>query len=332
MSRAVVAFPGRVSFRAESLRSLRADHPWVAAADELRAAAGLPPLGELDAAPFDPRVHLRPTNAWPLTFLVSLLDAERIAADHEVVTVVASSTGWYTALAAAGVVGFEDALRILTELARAAEDELPDGIRPAELVEPMTDDGWQPMPEREEAVRQAIEASDGEVDRVLELGSHTILGGPASAIDEAAGRLPPVAAAGRSFPLRIPADGWHTPLRTDAAARATERIGDVDAARPNVAVVDGEGVRHTPWTADPDALIEAAITRQPLRTSHFALALRVALREYAPEVVLLPGPGSSLGAACAQVIVAEGYRGIRSREEFEQTQAGGNPILLSMRR
>jgi hypothetical protein len=49
-------------------------------------------------------------------------------------------------------------------------------------------------------------------------------------------------------------------------------------------------------------------------------------------VVLLPGPGASLGAACAQVIVAEGYRGIRSRTEFEEAQSGVAPILLSMRR
>ena len=61
-------------------------------------------------------------------------------------------------------------------------------------------------------------------------------------------------------------------------------------------------------------------------------AFRVALREYAPDVVLLPGPGASLGAACAQLIVAEGYRGIRSRAEFEAALAGPSPILLSMRR
>ena len=57
----------------------------------------------------------------------------------------------------------------------------------------------------------------------------------------------------------------------------------------------------------------------------FARAFRLALREYAPEVVLLPGPGASLGTACAQLIVAEGYRGIRSRTEFEAVQARSRP-------
>jgi len=35
---------------------------------------------------------------------------------------------------------------------------------------------------------------------------------------------------------------------------------------------------------------------------------------------------------CAQLIVAEGYRGNRTRAELEAAQAGGTPILLSMRR
>jgi hypothetical protein len=32
------------------------------------------------------------------------------------------------------------------------------------------------------------------------------------------------------------------------------------------------------------------------------------------------------------VIVSDGYRGIRSRADFEAAQAGPSPILLSMRR
>ena len=58
----------------------------------------------------------------------------------------------------------------------------------------------------------------------------------------------------------------------------------------------------------------------------------MALREYAPDIILLPGPGASLGEVCAQLIVAEGYRGIRTRAEVEAEQAGSTPILLSMRR
>jgi len=133
VSRAVVAFPGRGAYGPSSLGSLTPGHAWVRRADEMRGQAGLPPLSSIDAAErFDPEVHLRPTNGWPLVFLCSLLDAERIADDHEVVVVVASSTGWYTALAASGVLGFDDAFRLVSEMAAAAEAPLPHAAQPAE--------------------------------------------------------------------------------------------------------------------------------------------------------------------------------------------------------
>ena len=149
MSRAAVAFPGRGSYGPRALRSLPAGHPWVRRADELRSAADLPALTSLDgAARFDPDVHLRPSNAWPLIFLAGLLDAERIADDHEVVVVIASSTGWYTALAASGALGFDDAFRLVQEMARAAETPLADGADAGELIYPLTDEAWQPDPGR----------------------------------------------------------------------------------------------------------------------------------------------------------------------------------------
>jgi hypothetical protein len=64
----------------------------------------------------------------------------------------------------------------------------------------------------------------------------------------------------------------------------------------------------------------------------FGLSVRVALREYAPERLVLPGPGNPLGSICAQILIAEGWRGIRSRPEFEAVQASDAPILLSLRR
>jgi [acyl-carrier-protein] S-malonyltransferase len=124
--RAAVAFPGRGSYGPPSLGSLPAGHAWVRRADELRVAAGLQPITEVDGAGrFDPNSHLRPTNGWPLVFLCGLLDAERIADDHEVVVVVANSTGWYTALAASGALGFDDAFNLVQGMAAAAEQPLP---------------------------------------------------------------------------------------------------------------------------------------------------------------------------------------------------------------
>lgn len=334
MTRAAVAFPGRGAYGPASLGSMPAAHGWVREADALRAEAGLPALSELDAAErFTPAVHLRPSNAWPLTFVASLLDAERIADDHEVVVVVAASTGWYTALAASGALGFDDAFRLVQAMALAAEEPLPDGHEPAELVYALTSDTWDRDETRSATIDRVLSDVDDGAYRALELGSHAVIAGTAGAIDRVATALPPVTVGGRSFPLRLATgDAWHTPLRASAAGAAAATLDALAWDTPNVTLVDGRGVRWTPWATDPAALARETLTGLADASYDFARAFRVALREYAPDAILLPGPGTTLGAACAQLIVADGYRGIRTRAEFEATQAGPNPILLSVRR
>lgn len=334
MSRAAVAFPGRGAYAPGSLGSLPATHPWVRRADELRRRAGMAPLAEIDGVDrFDPSIHLRPTNAWPLIFLLGLLDAERIADDHEVVVVVASSIGWYTALAASGALGFDDAFRLVQEMAVAAEEPTPDGQPCAELVYPLTDDAWRPDRERSAALQAGLDAANGAAALAVNLGSFAIVGGSASGIDRVGAELPAATVGERPFPLRLrTADGWHTPLRAENARVAADRLGELTWDRPNVTLVDGRGVRFTPWSTDPQVLGDLALRGQAGVTYDFAGSLRVALREYAPDIILLPGPGASLGGACAQVIVGEGYRGVRSRAEFEAAQRGPRPILLSMHR
>lgn len=332
--RAAVAFPGRGSYGPPALGSLPATHPWVRRADELRAIAGLVPLVEIDGAGrFDPQVHLRPTNGWPLVFLCSLLDAERIADDHEVVVVVANSTGWYTALVASGALGFDDGFRLVQEMAAAAEAPLDADSVPAELIYPLTDDAWQPAPTRIDGLRDALGAANGGTALAIDLGAFAVIAGTSDRIDTLAGRLPAVQIAERDYPLRLAtADAWHTPLRAKAAEEAADRLDGLRWDRPNVTLVDGRGIRFTPWSTDPAELAEHSLRGQGGATYDFATSLRVALREYAPDVVLLPGPGGSLGSACAQIAVSEGYRGMRSRSEFEAAQAGPSPLLLSMRR
>ncbi len=334
MSRAAVVFPGRGSYAATSLGSLPARHDWVDRADELRAQSGLEPLSRIDSAErFDAAVHLRPANAWPLVFLTGLLDAERIAQDHEAVVVTASSTGWYTALAAAGVLDFDDAFRLVQRMALAADGPLPDGEPAAELVYPLTDDAWATDAARTSALDASVDGDRGETWVAVDLGAFALVSGGRGALDARAARLEPSTVGGRTYPLRLPVgDGWHTPLRADDARAAAVDLRQLDWSAPSVTLVDGAGRRHTPWSADPAELARLTLEELPVTRHDTATAVRVALREHAPDVLLLPGPGGSLGAACAHLVVAEGYRGIRSRDDFEQAQRSEAPILLSMRR
>jgi len=99
-----------------------------------------------------------------------------------------------------------------------------------------------------------------------------------------------------------------------------------------VTLVDGRGARWTPWSTDPAALREYTLGDQVVTPYRFATSVRVALREIAPDLLVLPGPGNSLGGVCGQLMVAEGYRGIRTRADFEAAQRSERPVLLSMGR
>ena len=59
--------------------------------------------------------------------------------------------------------------------------------------------------------------------------------------------------------------------------------------------------------------------------------MQVAVREYAPDVIILPGPGDTLGGAIAQSLIAIEWQGIASKADFAARQAT-DPILLAMGR
>ena len=99
-------------------------------------------------------------------------------------------------------------------------------------------------------------------------------------------------------------------------------------ARGDLLIVDGRIAEGGTTSKTPDEVIDAA----GLIVGPGLIDVRVALREYAPDHLVLPGPGNSLGGICGQILVAEKWRGIGGRDDFERVQAGDRPIVVSMRR
>jgi hypothetical protein len=97
-----------------------------------------------------------------------------------------------------------------------------------------------------------------------------------------------------------------------------------------VTLIDGRGRRFTPWATDPTELARYTLGDQIVTPYAFATSVRVALREYAPDVLVLTGPGNTLGGVVGQLIVAEGFHGLRTRVDFESIQVGPVPLVLSM--
>jgi hypothetical protein len=135
------------------------------------------------------------------------------------------------------------------------------------------------------------------------------------------------------YPFRLMQHGpYHTPLLAGVAAKARERLGTLAFRAPKTTLVDGRGVRFTPWSADPVALASYTFGAQITEPFDFTTSVRVVLREHAPARLVCPGPGNTLGGVCGQILVEEGWRGIGNREDFDRVQQSDDPIVVSMRR
>lgn len=97
-------------------------------------------------------------------------------------------------------------------------------------------------------------------------------------------------------------------------------------------LVDGRGARATPWSADPSALCDYTLRAQIDTPYDFTASVRTVLREHAPELLVLPGPGNTLGGVVGQILAELGWRGIRAKDDFERVQAGERPVVESLRR
>jgi hypothetical protein len=328
MKRAALFCPGRGAYTKRTMKLLPEDHPWVAEAEAMRAEQGLSPLLEMDRARWDGEVHLRPDNASALIYLHSMLDAADAMRTHDVVCIGGNSLGWYTALAAAGALSFADGFRLVQGISLLQMRHAEGG----QVVYPLIDEQWRIDPRLEARVGEALAAAPGDAFRSIDLGGYAVLAGTEKGVAHLLERLPPVEKGPSLYPYRLKQHGpYHTPL-VEGVSRGAAHLASLGWSEPKVTLVDGRGARFTPWSTDPREL--AAYTLGPQLTTpfRFTTSVRVALREHAPDLIALPGPGNTLGGVCGQAIVAEGYRGVRSRDDFERAQAGESPVVWSMRR
>jgi acyl transferase domain-containing protein len=329
-ARALLLCPGRGSYGKEELGSLAglAGGDAMAALgfeDARRMERGQTSLLALDsAASFRPGVHLKGENAAPLIFAVTALSAERLAGDLEPVAVAGNSLGWYTALTVAGALSFADGLRLVTTMAR-----LQGATGGGQLLYSLVDESWRLDPEVAATVRHALaevnaRGAESFVAESIRLGGHVVLAGTERGLAALEGLLPRRQVGKREFPLRLAGHGpFHTRLLEEVAARAAVELADLPLARPRVTLIDGRGASHSPWSADPGELRSYTLGTQVTTTFDFTAAVRVGLREFAPDVVVCLPPGRSLSAPVGHVMVAERWRGIDAKDAFT---AGGAVI------
>lgn len=319
---AAILCPGRGSYGKGELGTIRAllrDGPVaeaLAAADEARSNDGRPTITELDGADrFRPGVHLDGENAAELIYFATLAHAERLFEAFDIAAVAGNSLGWYSALAVAGVLTPLEGWRLVTTMAR-----LQKGVAGGQILTTFAGEDWQ----IDEDARAAIGATLAETNArgadsfaamSIRLGHHAVLAGTETAIAHLLEALPARTVGERTFPFRLAGHGpFHTELCAPVAAAAIEALRDLPVDAPRVHLIDGLGNSHSPWSADPGALLRYTLDRQVRTTYDFTAAVRTALREFCPEVLLCAAPGASLRAPVGHVVLAEGYRALRDRD------------------
>jgi hypothetical protein len=94
-------------------------------------------------------------------------------------------------------------------------------------------------------------------------------------------------------------------------------------------MIDGRGASWWPGASDPLALWDYTLGQQVTETYNFTQAVRIAAREFAPDLFIVTGPGTTLGGAVAQALILAQWRGLRDKSDFQQQQQR-QPLLVSM--
>ena len=105
-------------------------------------------------------------------------------------------------------------------------------------------------------------------------------------------------------------------------ARALERTS-ADGVRMEL---DIGGLEWTDVTANG---LQVEITGVAPSEAERFRAITVAAREFAPDLFIVTGPGTTLGGAVAQSLVLANWRGIGSKQDFTKHQ-NATPLLAGM--
>lgn len=327
--RAVVVCPGRGTYNRAELGYLTRYHNHQQALwqefDQARTAAGLPGLLELDQrSQFSGREHLRAENAAPLIYGCAYGDFQAIDPEHyEVVAVTGNSMGWYIALACAGAVNANQGLQLVTDMAQMTSGKELGG----QLIYPLTNADWTPSPERQHDVERVLAAHQGALFLSIAFGGYAVLAGTDKALKAALRELPTV---DDRYPFQLPGhSAFHTPILEPQSQQAQQHFPADFFQAPAVPLIDGRGHIWETVGTEPAALHAYTLGHQVTQPYNFSAALTVAVKEFAPDVLILTGPGATMGGAVAQALIAENWWGLSHKNAFIERQAE-DPKVLAM--
>lgn len=329
---AVLICPGRGTYNKPELGYLHRHHAdkgaMLAGFDAIRMAQGQEEVTALDGATrFSVSKYSRGDVASPLIYASALADAQSLADDIEVVAVTGNSMGWYIALAAAGALTPQDGFELVNTMGSLMQEHLIGG----QLVYPFTGADWRSDQTKKAELLALVDQINGRDGHVLalsiDLGGMLVLAGdePGLAAFEAA-----VPVVDERFPMRLANHaGFHTALQAPVAAEGRQRLNSAKLRQPQVPLIDGRGAIWQPGSTDLAALWNYTLGHQVVESYDFTLAVQNAALEFAPDLFIVTGPGTTLGGAVAQSLVHQDWCGMDCKSAFKARQ-DQQPLLISM--
>lgn len=331
--RAVVICPGRGTYNKEELGYLKRFHSgkgeMIDRIDSYRASQKQPGISELDSmAGYSMKIHTAGENASPLIYACAMGDFAAIdRAQYDIVAVTGNSMGWYIALAAAGVLDPAAGIEVINTMGSM----MTTGLIGGQMIYPLIDDNWckdQGKIDTVHTVMDEINAIDGaQVYTSIHLGGYIVFGGNAAGLGELANRLPQVQ---DRYPMKLYNHAaFHTPLLNDTSVKAKQMLSPTLFQAPKIPLIDGRGQIWTPYSSDTRALYDYTLGTQVHDSYNFSKAVEVAIKEFAPDKLIIPGPGATLGGAVAQSLIRHRWQGMASKADFIERQKQ-DPFILAM--
>ena len=332
MKTAVVICPGRGTYNKAELGYLARHFPdqeLLSEFNALRTAEGQPTLGELDGAErFSLATHTRGDNASALIYAATLGDFMSIDRDEiEIVAVTGNSMGWYSALACGGALTPQNGFHVANTMGTLMQKSLIGG----QLIYPFVGEDWRPDPARRTALLDLVEEIGAHPDHALslsiDLGGMLVLAGNEAGLAAFEKAVEPVQ---ERFPMRLGNHAaFHTDLQAPVAQEGRDRLEAGLFGSPALPLIDGRGAIWWPKASDAETLRAYTLGHQVTQPYDFTRAMTVGLREFAPDVVIVTGPGTTLGGAVAQTMIAAGWRGLCDKTDFQRRQEEA-PLLIAM--
>lgn len=332
MKTAVVICPGRGTYNKTELGYLKQYFPdaaLLARFDDQRRAAGQSTVTELDGAErFSLSTHTRGDNASALIYAATLGDFLSIDRGHiEIVAVTGNSMGWYSALACGGALSAEDGFRVANSMGTLMQQSLIGG----QLVYPFLGEDWRAAPARKAELLAVVGEIAARPEHALflsiDLGGMLVLAGNEAGLAAFERAAEPID--GR-FPMRLGNHAaFHTPMMEPVAAQGRASLHPGLFTDPALPLIDGRGAIWWPHATDCQALWRYTLDSQVTQTYDFTRAITIAAREFAPDLFIITGPGTTLGGAVAQSLILTGWQGMSGKDDFK-TKQDENPLLISM--